>query len=145
MKITKEIIDTINDMLEDDALSLEDGRIVDYRDAKVNIVNTECFQTYEGNSVASIIERVRFNIGKDDYKVVYKSVISNDDAWRTWQEENCRAALSGGYSYLLKYDMTSSSWLVCGRMAFSMYATLYERAEGLIHMFINSNLKMPLF
>ena len=58
MEITKEIIDTINDMLEDDALSLEDGRIVDYRDVKVDVIRTEFTQKYKDNRPANLFEKV---------------------------------------------------------------------------------------
>lgn len=142
MEITKEIIDTINDMLEDDALSLEDGRIVDYRDVKVDVIRTEFTQKYKDNRPANLFEKVYFNIGDVEYMVVARTTRAEKDSI-FWQVEGCRAALQSGYAYILIYDVTLSEWLVFGKQFYDPELTAFGRVEALIHEFINSTLTMP--
>lgn len=143
MEITKEIIDTINDMLEDDTLSLEDGRIVDYRDVKVEVIDVQRLKTYENNLLKSIFEKIRFEVGDTEYMMVDRPVVFDEEVLGHWQVEDCRASLSIGYTYLMTYDTVASTWLVCGRMVFDSSMTTYERIQCLIHRFINSNLNVP--
>lgn len=144
MEITKEIIDAINDMLEDDVLSLdEDGRIIDYRDVKVDIIDVERLKKYEDNLLKSILEKIRFDVGEAEYMMVDMPVFSDEDALDHWRIEGCCAYLNKGYTYLMTYDVVEDTWIVCGRMVFGNNMDTYERIQNLIHKFINSNLNVP--
>ena len=142
MEITKEIIDTINDMLEVDKLSLEDGRIVDYRNLKVDVIRTEFTQGYKGNHPTSLFEKIYFNVGDVEYMVVSRTTRAEKDSV-FWQVEGCRAALQSGYAYILVYDATLSEWLVFGKQFYDPELTAFGRVEALIREFINSTLTMP--
>lgn len=142
MEITKEIIDTINDMLEVDTLSLEDGRIVDYRNLKVDVIRTEFTQGYKGNHPTSLFEKIYFNVGDVEYMVVSRTTCAEKDSV-FWQVEGCRAALQSGYAYILVYDATLSEWLVFGKQFYDPELTAFGRVETLIREFINPTLTMP--
>ena len=155
MEITKEIIDTINDMLEDDVLSLdEDGRIVDYRDVNVDILSTEFSQRYKNNYPVSSTEKIDMTVGECEYMAVNQHTIlsMNNCTWDTigevphfWEVESCNARLTVGYAYLLVWDVTQSLWFVCGKLPYDTRLTAHDWTERLIHTFINSTLEVPDF
>lgn len=150
MEITKEIINTINDMLEDDVLSLdEDGRIVDYRDVEVNILSTELSQEYKDNCSTLRVEKIDIMVGEVEYLAaskytvipfVWQGKISN-----YWEMEDCKALLTVGYDYLLVWDVTQSSWMVVGKMPHNPPMATHNWVEVLIHSYVNSSLKVPDF
>ena len=155
MEITKEIIDAINDMLEDDVLSLdEDGRILDYRDVKVDILSTEFNQNYKNNHPVSSTEKIDMTIGECEYMAVSQHTIlsMNNCTWDTigkmphrWEVADCNARLAVGYAYLLVWDVASSLWLVCGRLPYDTKLRAHDWVANLIHTFINSTLEVPDF
>lgn len=155
MEITKEIIDTINDMLENDVLSLdENGHILDYRDVKVDILSTEFSQNYKNNHPVSSTEKIDMTVGECEYMAVSKHVIlsMNNGTWDTigeiphsWEVESCNARLTVGYAYLLVWDVASSLWFVCGKLPYDTKSTTHDCVANLIHTFINSTLEVPDF
>lgn len=138
MEITKEIIDTINDMLEDDVLSLdEDGRIVDYRDVNVDILSTEFCQEYKDNSPFFRVEKINFMVGNAEYLAVSKYTVIpfgwQGETNNHWGVEDCNARLAVGYDYLLAWDVIQSSWLVVGKMPHNPPMAPHGWVEILIH------------
>lgn len=150
MEITKEIIDTINDMLEDDVLSLdEDGRIVDYRDVNVDILSTEFCQEYKDNSLSFRVAKINFMVGNAEYLAVSKYTLIpfgwQGETNNHWEVEDCNARLAVGYDYLLAWDIIQGSWLVVGKMPHNPPMAPHGWVEVLIHTYVNSSLKVPDF